>query len=159
LDERRVIIVTLTPRHFADLGRLTGLTEVFAELERLLGADFGLDADRYRHRETIAALVEPWFAARPYDEVAKGLDGTFVLWSRYRSFTELVADAADNPLLVELDQPGIGRLPVPGSPLNSGEDRGASLASSPGSDTAAVLADLLDLDPAQLAALRDRELI
>jgi 2-methylfumaryl-CoA isomerase len=158
-DERRVMIVTLTPRHFADLGRLTGLTEVFAELERLLGADFGLDADRYRHRETIAALVEPWFAARPYDEVAKGLDGTFLLWSPYRSFTELVADAADNPLLAELDQPGIGRLPVPGSPLNSGEDRGAALASSPGSDTAEVLADLLDLDQVQLAALRDRELI
>ncbi|MGI8332266.1 CoA transferase [Actinomadura scrupuli] len=153
-DDRRVMIVTLTPRHFADLGRLTGLTEVFAELARLLGADFGQDGDRYRHRETLAALLEPWFAERRYAEVAEGLGGTSLLWSPYRTFTELVADAAGNPLLTVLHQPGIGPLPVPGSPLDTGGDRGAAPASVPGADTDEVLADLLGLGPAELAALR-----
>jgi 2-methylfumaryl-CoA isomerase len=155
-DGRRVMIVTLTPRHFLDLGDLTGTREIFAELERLLRADFGRDADRYRHRETIAALVEPWFAGHLYTEVAKGLDGTSLLWSPYRSFTELVGDAAGNPLLTELDQPGIGRLPVPGSPLNG---LGAALAPVLGADTAGVLRDLLGLAEADLADLRDRGVI
>jgi 2-methylfumaryl-CoA isomerase len=152
-DDRRVMIVTLTPRHFADLAALTGLTEVFTELARLLGADFASDADRYRHRETIAALVEPWFAERSYQQVAEGLGGTSLLWSPYRTFTELVADTVGNPLLTVLDQPGVGPVPVPGSPLNTGGDRGAAPASVPGANTDEVLAELLGLNPAELAAL------
>jgi 2-methylfumaryl-CoA isomerase len=44
----RVMVVALTRRHFADLAAATGLAGTFAELERLLGADFGQDGDRYR---------------------------------------------------------------------------------------------------------------
>ncbi|GAA2106759.1 CoA transferase [Actinomadura alba] len=160
-DGGRVMLVTLTARHFADLGAVTGLTEVFAELERLLGADFAADADRYRHREAIAALIEPWFAARGLDEVAKALAGSSVLWSPYRTFTEAARAAAGNPLMAELDQPGIGRLPVPGSPIDSvaasgaasGAGRGAALAPALGADTDDVLAGI-GLDTGEIAALR-----
>ena len=47
LDGERVMVVALTRRHFADLAAVTGLAGTFAELERLLGADFGTDGDRY----------------------------------------------------------------------------------------------------------------
>jgi hypothetical protein len=102
------MLVTLTARHFADLCAVTGLAEVFTELERLLGADFGTDADRYRHREAIAALIEPWFAARSLDEVSAALGGCSVLWSPYRTFTEAARSATANPMMTELDQPGVG---------------------------------------------------
>jgi 2-methylfumaryl-CoA isomerase len=45
----RVMVVVLTRRHLADLGAATGLAGTFGELERLLGADFGDEGDRYRH--------------------------------------------------------------------------------------------------------------
>lgn len=170
-DGRRVMIVVLTPRHFADLGALTGLTEAFAELERLLGADFDTDDDRYRHREAIAALVESWFAERTLGEAGEALRNTSVLWSPYRSFTELAADpdVVANPLLTELDQPGIGRYLVPCSPLidstgdlgdlndlggpGPGGGRGAAVASAPGADTEDVLGDLLGLAPGEISDL------
>lgn len=162
-DGRRVMIVALTPRHFTDLAALTGLTEVFAELERLLGADFGDDADRYRHREAIAALAEPWFTARTLVEVSEALGMSSVLWSSYRSFTELAEDPAlaANPLMTELDQPGIGRYLVPGSPLalSDDPDRGAAVASAPGADTAAVLGDVLSLDEKQIGDLLRRGVV
>jgi 2-methylfumaryl-CoA isomerase len=157
-DRRRLMVVALTRRHFADLAALTGLTDVFAELERLLKADFGTDDDRYRHRETIAALVEPWFAERTLAEVSEALTGTSLLWSPYRTFTEAAREAAGNPMMSEVDQPGIGRYPVPGSPIAAGGDRGAAPAPVLGADTAAVLRDI-GLAEAEIAGLNDRGLI
>jgi len=114
-----VLIVILTSRHFADLGRATGLAATFSEVARAVGGDFSTDAGRYAHREVIAALLAPWFAARDTAEVAEALSQTSVLWQRYRTFAEVAADPATaaNPLMHRIDQPGVGLVTVPGVPL------------------------------------------
>jgi 2-methylfumaryl-CoA isomerase len=157
----RVMVVALTRRHFADLGAVTGLAETFAELERLLGADFGEDGDRYRYREVIAALLEPWFASRTVAEVERDLAGTSVLWSRYRRFTDLAQDGtlAASPLLRKISQPGVGPLLAPGSPLAMDGTTGPDPAPALGADTAAVLTGLLGLSPAETRALAERGII
>jgi 2-methylfumaryl-CoA isomerase len=141
-----VMIVTLTTRHFADLARVTGLTETFGGLEKLLGADFAAESDRYEHREVIAALLAPWFARHTVDEIAAAFAGTSVLWERYRTFAELAADPEllDNPLVRLIDQPGIGEVLATGSPLAQPGTGEAAIAPAPvlGADTAAVLAEL-----------------
>ena len=157
-DGERVMVVALTRRHFTDLAAVTGLAGTFAELERLLHADFGEDGDRYRHREVIAALLAPWFAGRPFADVERELAGTSVLWSRYRGFTDLVTDGtlAASPLLREISQPGVGPLLAPGSPLamdGAGEPRPAPAL---GADTAAVLTGLLGLSAAEVGKLAER---
>ena len=157
-DGERVMVVALTRRHFTDLAAVTGLAGPFAELERLLHADFGEDGDRYRHREVIAALLAPWFAGRPFADVERELAGTSVLWSRYRGFTDLVTDGtlAASPLLREISQPGVGPLLAPGSPLamdGAGEPRPAPAL---GADTAAVLTGLLGLSAAEVGKLAER---
>jgi 2-methylfumaryl-CoA isomerase len=160
-DGERVMVIVLTRRHFADLAAATGLDGVFAELERLLGADFGEEGDRYRHRQVIAALLEPWFAGRALAEVERGLAGTSVLWSRYRRFTDLVTDGtlAASPLLAEIDQPGVGRLLAPGSPLATDGTTGPRPAPALGADTAAVLTGLLGLSADDIWALTERGII
>jgi 2-methylfumaryl-CoA isomerase len=141
-----VMIVTLTARHFADLARVTGLTETFGGLEKLLGADFATDGDRYRHREVIAALLAPWFARHTVDQIAAAFAGTSVLWERYRTFAELAADPdlLRNPLVGLIDQPGIGQILATGSPLAQ-PGAGGTPAPAPelGADTAAVLSEFL----------------
>jgi len=139
-----VMIVTLTARHFADLARVTGLTETFGGLEKLLGADFAAESDRYEHREVIAALLAPWFARHTVAEIAAAFAGTSVLWERYRTFAELAADPdlLDNPLVRLVDQPGIGAVLATGSPLAQPGVSGVSPAPVLGADTAAVLAGL-----------------
>ena len=143
-DGERIMLVALTSRHFRDLAQVTGLAGPLAELERLLGADFAADADRYAHREAIAALLAPWFAQRTVAEVHDAFAGSSVLWERYRSFTELVADPefAANPVLREIDQPGVGRLLAPGSPLVQPGVGEVHPAPALGADTADVLAGL-----------------
>ncbi len=160
-DDEPIMVVALTGRHFADLAAVTGLTATFAELERLLGADFGADGDRYRHREVITALVEPWFAGRTLAEVERDLAGTSVLWSRYRSFTDLVVSGAlaGNPLLQEITQPGVGPLLAPGSPLAMDGTTGARPAPGLGADTGAVLAGMLGLSERDIRARTERGII
>jgi len=141
----RLMVVALTSRHFRDLAEATGLASTFAELERLLEADFSADADRYAHREVIASLLAPWFAERTVEDVAHALTGRSLLWTCYRSFTELVADPAfaANPVVREMDQPGVGRLLVPGSPLVQPGLGPVSPAPMLGADTADVLAGVI----------------
>jgi 2-methylfumaryl-CoA isomerase len=157
-DGERVMVVALTGRHFADLANATGLTATFAELERLLGADFTADADRYAHREVIASLLAPWFASRSVADIGRQLDGTSVLWSRYRRFTDLIRDEelAGNPLLGEIDQPGVGRVLAPGSPLTQDSRPEPAPAPRLGADTASVLAGLLGLPDRDIRALAAR---
>jgi 2-methylfumaryl-CoA isomerase len=152
-DGARIMLVPLTARHFADLAVVTGLAGTFAELERLLGADFSTDGDRYAHREVISSLQAPWFSQRTLADVASAFAGSSVLWERYRSFTELTADPrfAANPLLREIDQPGVGRVLAPGSPLAQPGVGAVQPAPVLGADTVDVLTALLGL-PADAAA-------
>ncbi|MGB6453703.1 MAG: CoA transferase [Streptosporangiaceae bacterium] len=149
----RIMLVALTGRHFRDLAEVTGLSSTFAELERLLGADFSTDSDRYAHRQVIAALLEPWFARRTVDDLAVAFAGASVLWARYRSFTDVVADPqlAANPMIREIDQPGVGRLLAPGSPLAQPGVGEVHPAPALGADTARVLAGLFGPGPKEPA--------
>jgi 2-methylfumaryl-CoA isomerase len=160
-DGERVMVVALTRRHFADLAAATGLTATFAELERLLHADFGEDGDRYRHRQVITALLEPWFGGRRLADVEQILAGTSVLWSRYRSFGDLVSDGTlgENPLLREITQPGVGSLLAPASPLVMAGAAGVRPAPVLGADTASVLTGLLGLAQADVQALAERGIV
>jgi 2-methylfumaryl-CoA isomerase len=155
------MVVAMTSRHFADLTAATGLADTFGELERLLGADFAADADRYEHREVIASLLAPWFARRSLAEIGQELDGTSVLWSRYRGFADLVSDGelAGNSLLREIDQPGVGRILSAASPLDQDGRLGPSPASRLGADTPDVLAGLLGLSDREIRALAERGVI
>jgi 2-methylfumaryl-CoA isomerase len=149
-DGERVMVVALTGRHFRDLAEVTGLHGTFAELEKLLGADFSADADRYAHREVIAALLTRWFGERALNDVAAALASTSVLWARYRTFTDLIADpdVSAGPLLHEIDQPGAGRILAPASPLAQPGVGDVGPAPALGADTAGILARLLsELDP------------
>jgi 2-methylfumaryl-CoA isomerase len=140
-DGERVMVVALTARHFRDLAAVTGLADAFAQLERLLGTDFSSDAGRYAHREVIAALLAPWFADRTLPELTATLTGTSVLWSPYRSFTDVIADpdVTAHSLLREIDQPGVGRILAPGSPLAQQGVGDVHPAPALGADTSAVL--------------------
>lgn len=136
------MIVTLTARHYADLARVTGRSEALSAVETALGADFARDADRYVHREVIAALLAPWFAGHTTGEVCEALAGTSVLWERYRTFAELAEDPATlaSPLVGLVEQPGIGQILATGTPLaQEGTPQAPVPAPVLGADTDAAL--------------------
>ena len=122
-DGRRVMVVALTNRHWRDLVTMTGLQDAVNALETALGVEFSNESARYRYREVIAGLIEPWFAARDLVEVTTLMSGSSVLWSVYRTFTQVLQDHvthSDGSLLQQVDQPGVGRHLAPGSPISIG---------------------------------------
>jgi 2-methylfumaryl-CoA isomerase len=147
-DGERVMVVALTRRHWRHLVAATGTGAAVEALERGLGADFGQEADRYAYREALAALFGRWFAARTVGEAGAEL-GTGVLWERYRSFAELVADPAlaEDPLMSTVDQPGAGPYLAPGSPLTvDGRVPPAVPAPELGADTGTVFGEIVGGD-------------
>ena len=138
-----ILVVILTHRHWSDLGRCTGLGDTLAAVEKAVGGDFSTDAGRYAHREVIAALLAPWFAARSTAQAEEELARTSILWQRYRSFADVAADpaVAANPLMRVIDQPGVGPVTVPGMPLVQPGLPPVRPAPALGADTADALGD------------------
>ena len=164
-DGQRVMIVALTERHWRNLVAMTGLTETIAALERSLDVDLAEEESRYQHREVLTALLSSWFAQRSFDEVTKGLDASRVLWGTYRTVEHLVTDPRSlmhlTDLMVDVDQPGVGRFPVPRPVLDfSGWSAGAPVpAPKLGQHTDEVLREALGFDDDRLAELRSRSVI
>ncbi|WP_245177081.1 CoA transferase [Geodermatophilus sp. DF01_2] len=120
-DGVRFMLVALTARQWSDLLEMTGLRRVVAELGAALGADFDTEDDRYRHRTVLASLLAEWCGRRSWDEISTALARTRILWSPYRSFTDLAADDArllrGNPLFQPVEEEGVGSYLAPGSPI------------------------------------------
>lgn len=162
---RRVMVIGLTDRQWRGLCKVLGLEQAVANLGQRMALDLSQEGDRWTARKEITALFAPWFAARTLEQVAPLFDGAGLTWSVFRSFAEAVAEdpdlSPDNPMFAVLDQPGVGRLPVPGSPVTfSALDRmGPAPAPVLGEHTEAILADVLGLGSGQIGKLMDEGVV
>jgi 2-methylfumaryl-CoA isomerase len=158
-DGRYVIVVALTPRQWKSLVDATDTRDAVGALETRLGLDLEREGDRFRARNEIRALLAPWIAARPLHEVASVFERHDVLWDRYQTFKELVTGdercSPRNPLLADVDQPGIGRYLRATSPIRLGRSARLPPAPSPllGQDTPDILGSWLGLSGDRIAAL------
>lgn len=162
-DGERVMIVALTPRHWLSLVEATGTAAAMAGLERALGIDLTDEGARFAAREQISRILEGWFSRRSLAEVGPVLNRHRICWGPYRTVRGLLAEdprvkPEHNPMWADVTQPGIGRYPVPGTPLAfSAIPRTApEPAPSLGADTESILTGVLGLEPARLSKLRDR---
>ena len=164
-DGRRVMVVAISPKQWRGLQAATGTTDEVAALAGELGVDFADEGERCLARDRLRQLFTPWFAGRTLDEVAGVLDAEGVCWGPYRTFLEMLDEdprcSTANPLFAALDQPGVGRHLVPGSPLAfaGNDDRGSATAPRLGEHTEQVLADDLGLGAAEVTALVDRGVV
>ncbi|MEN1579696.1 CoA transferase [Pseudomonas aeruginosa] len=163
-DGARIMVVGLTARQWKGLCEATGLQEPLQALAQQLGLDWSREGDRYRARQAIAALFEPWFASQTLARVAPLLDRHGVCWSRYREIAEVVASLAGdetNPMFSSVRQPGVGTLLTPGLPLrfSACERQEARPAPRLGEHTERVLSELLGLSSAEFGKLVDRGVV
>jgi 2-methylfumaryl-CoA isomerase len=88
-----------------------------------------------------------------------------VLWSPFRRFTDLVGEGLSelraNPMMDEVDQPGIGSHLAPGSPLALAGHPRSPVERAPrlGEHTDEVLTEVLDLTPGELALLHTQGVV
>ncbi|WP_270936749.1 CoA transferase [Falsiroseomonas oryzae] len=160
-DGRRVMLAAISNRQWRAIGKATGLSDKLALAGQAMGADLDDEGGRYAAREAIGAVLAPWFAARTLAEVRAALDGSGVLWGPYQDFGQMAREdprcSAANPLFAEIDQPGVGRVLAPSSPLQP------ALPPRPaprlGADTDAVLAEVLGLPADRIGAYREAGIV
>lgn len=120
-DGRRVMLAAISARQWKAIGKATGLADKLAMIGALMEVDMNDEGGRYQARHAIAAVLEPWLAARTLVQVGQAFEGSGVLWGPYQDFRQLVAEdtrcSEANPLFSTLDQPGVGRVLSPASPL------------------------------------------
>jgi 2-methylfumaryl-CoA isomerase len=164
-DGRYIYVVAITKRQWQALGEATGLTEKLAMIETLLNVDLSKEGDRFKARDAISAVLQPWFHEQDLDEVRNAFTGTGVCWGPYQTFIQMVEEdprcSPDNPMFAEIEQPGIGSYLVPGSPLSfSNIDREApQRAPSLGEHTDEVLSTVLGLTDGAIGTLRDKKVV
>jgi 2-methylfumaryl-CoA isomerase len=164
-DGRRVMVIGLTDRQWRGLLKVTGTAEAMTALGQRLGLDLGLEGNRYHARHEITAILAPWFQARQVADFAQALDAAGCSWSEFRSFAEAVRLDSDlspeNPMFSQIEQPGIGTYPVPGSPLAFSAMPREAPRPAPrlGEHTEAILADVLGLSERQIGALFDAKVV
>lgn len=86
-DGESVMVAAITRHQFADLAGAAGLARTFAFLERVLDADFSTCSGLYTHRDTIAALLAPWFSRCTVADLVAAFAGTSVPWARLHNQT------------------------------------------------------------------------
>ncbi len=165
LDDKRVMIVGLTPHQWSSLCKATGLGDELDAMAQKLGLDFSQEGDRFRARRQIAEVFEPWFRTRMLAEVRKVLDEHKVTWALYRNIRQVIdydEDCSDqNPMFSMLDDPGIGTYLAPGSPFDFGAAARKPVTRSPilGEHTDEILLDVLGLSEGEVGKLHDEGIV
>ncbi|MBB4003409.1 MAG: CoA transferase [Aurantimonas endophytica] len=164
-DGRRIMVVAITDRQWAALGKATGLSERLAMIGPMMAVDLSTEGGRFAARHAISAVLEPWFAGRTLAEIRETLDAGGVLWGAYQDFVQLVGEdprfSTANPMFSQVDHPGIGRFLTPGSPLAFGAVPRQEPGPAPrlGSATEAVLHDRLGLCAHEIARLAEKGVV
>ena len=157
-------MVAITTRQFRGLIEAAGLEGAVAGLEEDLGFALQSDGDLFNAREGIAGILESWISSQPLGAIAALFDGNRVLWGPYQTMRELLENdaraTAGNPMLEEVDQPGIGPYLMPGSPLDVGSDRiPPRPAPVLGQHTDEVLSQVLGLSGVEIGRLHDGKVV
>ena len=164
-DGREIMLVVVTRRHVKALGEVTGLTERFKELEAAKGVDLNLEADRWKVRHELNEMVGAWFAGQTFAEAGRALSDAGILWGPFRTYEQMVEEdpfvSTDNPLFGEVDQPDIGRLLTPGSPLDFASHTRHPPARGPmlGEHSDEILAGILGMSHGEIGRLHDAGIV
>lgn len=164
LDGKRAMVVGLTDLQWSCLRKATGLGPAFDELGARLGLDLSREGDRFRARQAIAQLLEPWFHARTLAEVRRAFDEHRVTWGPYQTVRELLAGDPDcspaNPMFGTIDQPEIGTYLAPATPIDFSAVERIPARPAPrlGEHTDEILAEL-GLSDGEIGRLHDQGIV
>ncbi len=116
------------------------------------------DKHRFENRKVIKAMVEEWLKDKTVDETIKILEQARVPCSRVNNIAEMVNDpqVKARDMLVDIEYPGIGNVPVPGVVIKMSGTPGAieMPAPKPGEHNQEVYSSLLGFTSEQLAQLK-----
>lgn len=164
-DNREIMLVVVTRRHIKALGQVTRLTQKFEDLERKHNVNLTLEGDRWKVRDELNEMVGNWFSTQTLKVAGEALTNAGILWGPFRTFSQMVKEdpfvSVNNPLFQELEQPGIGHILTPGSPLNFTGLPRTEVKRGPllGEHTDEILSTILNMSDKKIGLLHDSGII
>ncbi|MGA0301412.1 MAG: CoA transferase [Paracoccaceae bacterium] len=164
-DGQRVMVIGLTDRQWKLIVDATQSGEAMAALEKETGLSLKEESNRWALRRQISSVLEPWFAKRNLSDFASEFDKAGLTWSVFRSLKDALEHdkdlTTDNPMFTMMDQQGLGRFPVPASPVSfahSGQNE-ARPAPRLGEHTEEILSEVVGADDTEIAQLFDKGIV
>ncbi len=165
LDDRRVMVVAISGRQWQSLVDATEIGAHLPAIEQALGLDLSKEGDRYQARDAVAAFIAPFIARHDLEDLRRIFDQHGVCWGPYQSFLQLVEEdprcSTQNPMFAMVDQPGVGRVLAPRTPLDFHEIDRDPPAPAPklGQHTEEILLDVLGLPAHEVGILHDKGIV
>ncbi len=160
-DGQRLMVAAISLGQWQALVTACGIGAAIADLQQRSGLDCDDEAQRFEGRDAIAALLEPWFAARTRPEAERELEQHKACWGPYSTVRELLAAdprvGAANPVFERIDTPGVGQHLSAGAAVRVGAMEREPTTPAPrlGDHTEEVLHEVLGLDGAAIGRLHD----
>ncbi len=164
-DGRRVMVVAISGRQWKSLVDATEITPHLPAIEAALGLDLSQEGDRYEARDAVAAFIAPFIARDDLEDLRRIFDDHGVCWGPYQSFLQLVEEdprcSTDNPMFAMVDQPGVGRVLAPRTPLDFHEIERNPPGPAPklGQHTDQILLEELNLSSHEVGLLHDKGIV
>ena len=164
-DGQRIMIIGLTDRQWHLIVKATGTAAQMEALAQESGLSLAEEGNRWQLRDRITAILKPWFAARNLSDFASDFDSMGLTWSVFRSLEEALKMDADlseeNPMFEIIEQDGLGRYPVPSSPVTFAHcaERNARITPKLGQHTEEILGDVVGACSTEIAQLFDKGIV
>jgi 2-methylfumaryl-CoA isomerase len=164
-DGERVMVIGLTARQWSGLVKATQTAEPLSQLEARNGISLRDEGNRWTLRHEITEILKPWFASRSLAVIGPKFDEMGLTWSTFRTIKQAVSNdpdlSSDNPMFKLLDQAGLGKFMVPGSPVtfSSGPRKEPQAAPVLGQHTEEILGDVVGLTDAEVSRLFDKGIV
>ncbi|MCP4962091.1 MAG: 2-methylfumaryl-CoA isomerase [Actinomycetia bacterium] len=160
-DGRRVMVVAISGRQWRSLAEATEIADHLPAIEQALGVDLSREGDRWDARDAVAAFIAPFIARHTLEELREVFDSKGVCWGPYQTFVQLVNEdprcSVENPMFSKIDQPGVGRILAPGTPISFSNVDRTRPAPAPrlGQHTDEILLDVMGLSGTEVGRLHD----
>jgi CoA:oxalate CoA-transferase len=121
------------------------------------------DMARYLNRDQITPFVAEWMGQRTMEEAIRQLEGARLPCGPVNTIAEAVEDRqiAARQMLVEVDQPGVGKIPIPGVAIRLSQSPGGVETCAPalGEHNEEIYCGLLGLEREELTRLKQENVI
>lgn len=139
--------------------------DIWQRLAKLLGHQewlsderFQDDNSRYHHRDVICPVVAKWMAQYSVSEAIQVLEKNRVPCGRVNTAKEVIHDPhfIARQMLINMEYPGLGKVPMPGLPMRLSETPGEIKTRAPqlGDHNQEIYCELLDCSLDELEMLR-----
>ena len=164
-DGKRVMIMAITPKQWAALVSVLGISAEIAAIEAQHSVSFAVDEGlRFDHREALFALVENRVRSWAYADLDAAFAAAGCCYGPYQTMAEAAVDpqlVTKNAMFNETTNPSGLTYPAAGAMSTIPQFERAPAAPAPhlGADSDTVLSNILGLSSSDIAALKSQELV